>query len=124
MRGRRRHRARPSHHDGEDDHEHDGFASIVVELPEITDIDALVASIGRLAREQNVLRTKGYLAVRGKPMRLLVQSVGERVRHQVRPAVGRNAATIGNWVVIGEQAISMRLRLKPDLAFERPGPEV
>jgi len=52
--------------------------SVVVELPEITNIDALVRSIGRLAREQNVLRAKGYLAVAGKPMRLLVQSVGER----------------------------------------------
>ena len=74
--------ARPSHHDGEDEHEHDDFASVVIELPEVTDVEELVTSIGRLAREQNVLRAKGFLAVKGKPMRLLVQSVGERVRHQ------------------------------------------
>jgi cobalamin biosynthesis protein CobW len=74
--------ARPSHHDGEDEHEHNDFASVVVDLPEIMDVDALVASIQRLAREQNVLRAKGYVAVAGRPMRLLVQSVGERVRHQ------------------------------------------
>ncbi|WP_213289030.1 cobalamin biosynthesis protein CobW [Bradyrhizobium sp. sGM-13] len=74
--------ARPSHHDGEDEHEHNDFASVVVELPEVVNIDALVASIQRLAREQNVLRAKGYIAVAGKPMRLLLQSVGERVRHQ------------------------------------------
>jgi cobalamin biosynthesis protein CobW len=73
--------ARPSHHDGEAEHEHDDFASVVVELPEIRDIDALVSSIKRLAREQNILRAKGYLAVAGKPMRLLVQSVGARVQH-------------------------------------------
>jgi cobalamin biosynthesis protein CobW len=94
--------ARPSHHDGEDDHEHDDFASIVVELPEITDIDALVASIGRLAREQNVLRAKGYLAVAGKPMRLLVQSVGERVRHQFDRPWGATPRR-SKLVVIGEQ---------------------
>jgi cobalamin biosynthesis protein CobW len=74
--------ARPSHHDGEEDHEHDDFDSLVVELPEITDIDALARAVGRLAREHNVLRAKGYLAIAGKPMRLLLQAVGERVRHQ------------------------------------------
>jgi cobalamin biosynthesis protein CobW len=94
--------ARPSHHDGEDDHEHDDFASVVVELPEVTDIDALVAAIGRLAREQNVLRAKGYLAVAGKPMRLLVQSVGERVRHQFDRPWGATPRQ-SKLVVIGEQ---------------------
>jgi cobalamin biosynthesis protein CobW len=74
--------ARPSHHDGADEHAHDDFASVVIELPEITDVDTLIRSLGRLAREQNILRAKGYLAVAGKPMRLLVQSVGERVRYQ------------------------------------------
>ncbi len=94
--------ARPSHHDGEDEHEHDDFASVVVDLPEVTDIDALVASIARLAREQNVLRAKGYLAVKGKPMRLLVQSVGERVRHQFDKPWG-TAPRQSKLVVIGEQ---------------------
>ena len=94
--------ARPSHHDGEDEHEHDDFASVVVDLPEVTDIDALVASIGKLAREHNVLRAKGYLAVAGKPMRLLVQSVGERVRHQFDRPWGA-AQRRSRLVVIGEQ---------------------
>ena len=74
--------ARPAHHEGHDEHEHDDFDTIVVELPEVADIDALVAPIERLARDHNVLRAKGYIAVAGKPMRLLVQAVGERVRHQ------------------------------------------
>jgi cobalamin biosynthesis protein CobW len=93
--------ARPSHHDGEDDHEHDDFASVVVDLPEVTDIDALVTSIGRLAREQNVLRAKGFLAVKGKPMRLLVQSVGERVHHQFDQPWGTSPRR-SKLVVIGE----------------------
>jgi len=74
--------ARPSHHDGHDDHEHEDFESIVVALDEVADIDDLVARVQRLAREQDILRVKGYIAVTGKPMRLLVQAVGERVRHQ------------------------------------------
>ena len=74
--------ARPSHHDGADDHEHDDFDSVVIDLPEIADPADLAARIARLAREQNILRIKGHVAVAGKPMRLLVQAVGERVRHQ------------------------------------------
>ena len=74
--------ARPSHHDGHDDHEHDDFDTIVIELGEVTDPEALQEAIKRLAREQDILRVKGYVAVAGKPMRLLVQAVGERVRAQ------------------------------------------
>jgi cobalamin biosynthesis protein CobW len=93
--------ARPSHHDGEDEHEHNDFASVVIDLPEIADVDALVASIQRLAREQNVLRAKGYIAMAGKPMRLLLQSVGERVRHQFDQAWGTRPRQ-SKLVVIGE----------------------
>jgi cobalamin biosynthesis protein CobW len=106
--------ARPSHHDGEEDHEHDDFASVVVELGEIVDVDALLASLGRLAREQNVLRAKGFLAVKGKPLRLLVQSVGERVRHQFDQPWGASPrrsklVVIGEHGDIDEQAIKAGL---------------
>ncbi len=74
--------ARPSHHDGEDDHEHDDFDSVVVELGEIADPADLTAKIEALASSADILRVKGYAAVTGKPMRLLVQAVGARVRTQ------------------------------------------
>ena len=51
--------ARPSHHDGADDHEHDDFDSVVIELDEVEDVKALEAAVLRLAREQNALRVKG-----------------------------------------------------------------
>ena len=74
--------ARPSHHDGLGDHEHDDFDSVVIELPEQADPEALAERVRRLAAEQDILRVKGHVAVVGKPMRLLVQAVGERVRLQ------------------------------------------
>lgn len=83
--------ARPSHHDGHDDHEHDDFESVVIDLPEIADAEALQAAIIRLAREQYILRVKGYVAVEGKPMRMLVQAVGERIRAQYDKPWGENA---------------------------------
>ncbi|WP_407167165.1 cobalamin biosynthesis protein CobW [Bradyrhizobium sp. ORS 111] len=106
--------ARPSHHDGEDEHEHNDFNSVVIDLPEVSDVDALVASVKGLAREQNVLRAKGYIAIQGKPMRLLVQSVGERVRHQfdmpwgARPRQSK-LVVIGEHGEIDEAAIKARL---------------
>jgi len=83
--------ARPSHHDDHGEHEHDDFDTVVIELPEVADPAKLVAAIERLAREQNILRVKGHVAVTGKPMRLLVQAVGERVRHQYDRPWGSDA---------------------------------
>ena len=93
--------ARPSHHDGHDDHEHDDFESVVIDLPEVSDIDDLVARVQRLATECHALRVKGYVAVAGKPMRLLVQAVGERVRHQFDRPWG-DTPRAGRLVVIAE----------------------
>jgi len=93
--------ARPSHHDGHDDHEHDDFDTVVVDLPEVGDPEALKAAIVRLAREQDILRVKGYVAVSGKPMRMLVQAVGERVRAQYDRPWGAEPR-VSKLVVIGE----------------------
>ncbi|USI72542.1 cobalamin biosynthesis protein CobW [Sphingomonas morindae] len=71
---------RPSHHDGAEDHEHDDFESLVVHLDVVDSADGLAARIATLAAAHDVLRVKGHAAVLGKPMRLLVQAVGTRVR--------------------------------------------
>ncbi|TVR77826.1 MAG: cobalamin biosynthesis protein CobW [Rhodospirillales bacterium] len=94
--------ARPSHHDGESGHDHEDFASVVVDLPEQNDPQMLAGRIAALARSCDILRVKGYVAVAGKPMRMLVQAVGARVRLQYdrpwRPGEDRRARL----VVIGE----------------------
>jgi cobalamin biosynthesis protein CobW len=95
--------ARPSHHDGADDHEHDDFNSIVVTIPEVADAQFLTDAIIRLAREQKILRVKGYVAITGKPMRMLVQAVGERVRAQYDQPWGDSPRT-SRLVVIAEHA--------------------
>ena len=95
--------ARPSHHDGEDEHEHDDFDSVVIVLGEIADPTALATRIETLARTGNVLRVKGYAAIKGKPMRLLVQAVGARVRHHYDRLWGADEARITRLVVIAER---------------------
>ena len=95
--------ARPSHHDGEDGHEHDDFNSITIDLAEVGDPAVLTAAIQRLASELNILRVKGYVAVTGKPMRMLVQAVGARVRTQYDRPWGTTPRA-SHLVVIAEQA--------------------
>ncbi|SFU03969.1 cobalamin biosynthesis protein CobW [Mesorhizobium sp. YR577] len=72
---------RKTHHDDELDHEHDDFDSFIIELPAISDPDALAKRVATAAEQENVLRVKGFVDVGGKPMRLLVQAVGPRVNH-------------------------------------------
>ncbi|WP_435310457.1 cobalamin biosynthesis protein CobW [Primorskyibacter sedentarius] len=94
--------ARPSHHDEAHDHDHEDFESIVVDIPELSDPAQLVRAIEALANDHNILRVKGYAAVQGKPMRLLVQAVGARVRHQFdRPWTAAESRQ-GRLVVIAE----------------------
>jgi len=95
--------ARPSHHDGEDEHEHDDFDSIVVAWSEIADPAELASRIEALAAQGDVLRVKGYAAVAGKPMRLLVQAVGARVRTHYDRLWRSNEARTSQLVVIAER---------------------
>ena len=94
--------ARPSHHDAPHDHDHEDFDSVVIDIPEVQDPAELVQRIETLARDQNILRVKGYAAVSGKPMRLLVQAVGARVRHQYDRPWAPGEARKGRLVVIAE----------------------
>ena len=94
--------ARPSHHDGVPEHDHEDFDSAVFDLPAISNPEALASRIERLANEQHVLRVKGYAVVEGKPMRLLVQAVGSRVRTQFDRLWQADEPRAGKLVVIAE----------------------
>ena len=94
--------ARPSHHDAEEEHDHEDFDSVVIEIAEQTDPQVLAARIEALANDRQILRVKGYAAVAGKPMRLLVQAVGARVRVQYDRPWGATEARQGRLVVIAE----------------------
>jgi cobalamin biosynthesis protein CobW len=92
---------RKTHHDDELDHDHDDFDSFVLPLPEIGDPAAIAARIAGLAESHSVLRVKGFAAVAGKTMRLLIQAVGPRVSHYYDRPWGGSEARQGNLVVIG-----------------------
>lgn len=97
--------ARPSHHDGADDHEHDDFDSFVVPMPEAASAEALVEKLSKVAGEFDILRMKGFASLPGKPMRLAVQGVGSRFRHHFDRPWAPGEARNGQLVVIGQAGL-------------------
>ena len=92
---------RRTRHDAEAEHDHDDFDSFVVPLGEIADPSALTARVAALAETFDVLRVKGFAAVAGKPLRLLIQAVGARVTHQYDRPWSASEMREGRLVVIG-----------------------
>jgi cobalamin biosynthesis protein CobW len=95
---------RPSHHDAEEGHDHDDFDSFVVDIAPIADPAGLVTRLAAVAEAFGVLRMKGFVEVTGKPMRLLVQGVGARFRHQF-DAPWAGGVRRSRLVVIGEKGL-------------------
>lgn len=98
--------ARPSHHEAEgEDHDHDDFETFVVDVAPAPDAETLVSKLRDVAETHDVLRIKGFVAVEGKAMRLLVQGVGNRFQHRFDRPWGRDEARAGRLVVIAEKGL-------------------
>jgi cobalamin biosynthesis protein CobW len=71
--------ARPSHHDSEEEHDHDEeIESLCLNLNQIKDPTVLVDRLQAIVQSQEIYRIKGFVAVTNKAMRLVVQGVGNR----------------------------------------------
>ncbi|HJP23238.1 MAG: cobalamin biosynthesis protein CobW [Alphaproteobacteria bacterium] len=97
--------SRPSHHDDEDEHDHDDFETFSLDFDAVPEPQALVARLEPVIAAHDILRIKGFVAVEGKTMRLVVQAVGGRVQHYYdrdwRPGEGHTSRL----VVIGQQGL-------------------
>ncbi len=94
--------SRPSHHDAEDDdHDHDDFESFPIELPAISSPQAVIERLLPAIARHDILRVKGFLAVAGKDMRLVLQGVGRRLQHYYDRPWRAGEDRTGRLVVIG-----------------------
>jgi cobalamin biosynthesis protein CobW len=70
-----------THHDDDHaegkEHSHELFDTIVLKLPQL-DRAALMCGLEAVVTQHEVFRAKGFAAIEGKPMRLVVQGVGRR----------------------------------------------
>jgi cobalamin biosynthesis protein CobW len=106
---------RPSHHDGESEHDHDDFESFVVSVAPVADPAALEARLRAAVARHDILRIKGFLAVPGKDLRHVVQGVGPRFQRYFDRPWRDGERRQGELVVIGlkgldRQAIAAAIR--------------
>jgi len=95
---------RKTHHDleGHEDHDHDEFDSFQVELPE-TEEARLLSALKDAVAKHGILRIKGFAAIPGKPMRLLLQGVGQRFDKHFDRAWQADEVRVSRLIVIGQQ---------------------
>ena len=98
--------SRPSHHDGDEEHDHDDFSSFVVELGEQADPQPLLRQLQAIVAGHDVLRVKGFAAITGKDMRLLIQGVGDRFQHYFDRAWSPDETRRTRLVIIGETGMN------------------
>jgi cobalamin biosynthesis protein CobW len=96
---------RPSHHDSEEEHDHDDFDTFIIDIPALDAPEALIARVRDAAEAHDILRVKGFAEVRGKPMRLLIQGVGSRLQHQFDRAWKPEEQRQGRLVIIGQKGL-------------------
>ncbi|MDB4596464.1 cobalamin biosynthesis protein CobW [Amylibacter sp.] len=61
------------------DHDHDDFESFVFSFGEIVHEELFIDKIMSIIKEHDILRLKGFIAVKDKPMRMTIQAVGPRI---------------------------------------------
>lgn len=70
---------RPSHHDHEEEHDHDEtIESICITVDRTFEPQALIDRLSAFVRDREIYRIKGFVSVQNKPMRLVLQGVGQR----------------------------------------------
>ncbi|UXM94020.1 cobalamin biosynthesis protein CobW [Bartonella sp. HY329] len=89
------------HHEEGEAHSHDEFESFVVELGEITNPSLFVDRLKNIISDNDILRLKGFMAVKGKAMRLVVQAVGSRIQHYYDRPLNEGEKGLSRLVVIG-----------------------
>jgi len=98
---------RPTTHEmeGEVQHDHDDFESFIATTSEAADAAELEARVRKVLDAHDVLRLKGFVAVKDKSARLVVQAVGQRVETYFDRPWRADERREGRLVVIGEKGV-------------------
>ena len=94
-----------SHHDAEDEHDHDDFYSFIVNVGDVPDPEGLESRIKIATTKHKILRVKGFVHVPGKDMRHVVQAVGPRIERYYDRAWAQDEARRSDLVIIGETGL-------------------
>ena len=92
---------RKTHHDEEEDHDHDAFESVSIAL-DASDRQRLIDALIALVQRHEIYRVKGFVALPGMAMRLVVQGVGQRFDSYFDRAWRTDEARTSRLVLIGD----------------------
>jgi cobalamin biosynthesis protein CobW len=70
-------------------------------MPPVEDMQALSTNLAEATRQNPILRTKGFLAIGGKPVRLVLQGAGPRIETYFDRPLRAEERSGGYLVVIG-----------------------
>jgi cobalamin biosynthesis protein CobW len=71
--------SRPSHHDSQEEHDHDDeINSVELVIEREFDPKTLMQKLQQLVEKEEIYRIKGFVNVANKPMRMVLQGVGDR----------------------------------------------
>ena len=100
--------ARRTHHDEEEDHDHDSFDSVPLSL-QVSDRQRLLAALADLVQKHEIYRVKGFVALPDTPMRLVVQGVGQRFDSHFDRPWRADEERISRLVLIGKDLVADQL---------------
>lgn len=109
-----RHTHHDHHHHGHDDHHHDHehddsiqSISVRVEVPHTP--DTLQQALEAMVQKHKIYRIKGFIYVPGKPMRMVIQGVGNRFDKYFDQKWQENEVKQTRLVIIGEDVAHLEL---------------
>ncbi len=108
---------RKTHHDEEEDHDHDAFDSVSVTL-DVTDRARLLSALAGLVERHEIYRVKGFVALPGAAMRLVVQGVGRRFDSYFDRAWRSDEARVTQLVLIGDHLDAAQLQSELSMALQ------
>jgi len=97
-----RHSIHEHHHEHHHDHDHDDdINTIMVEYAETADIKELVKELKARVQQEEIYRIKGFVNIPNKPMRMVLQGVGERFDYYFDRAWKEDEVRKTSLVIIG-----------------------
>ena len=102
--------SRPSHHDSEEEHDHDDeINSVELILDRSFEPKSLTVKLQQLVKEAEIYRIKGFVNVPNKPMRMVLQGVGNRFDSFFDRFWDKDETRQTRLVVIGKQLDKARV---------------
>lgn len=98
-------------HDHPHDHDHDdSIQSVAINITASHTPDTLQQALDQLVKAHNIYRIKGFIDVPGKPMRMIIQGVGDRFNKYFDRRWQANETRQTRLVIIGEDVEALDLK--------------